>query len=475
MDDRGRDLYWDTFKWEALAVLPRLLITFPLAFLLLSPLLLMSSSGSGDDGASGFFTLVLLLALLLGAVPLGLSLLALEGQPGGFRWTKSRMGAREPEPEELTVLRAAFAQLGVSPPPYLYVLDGVTSDAYVVGDAIYVTRELLDDERLAPILAHELGHLENGDGRLVLALRRFEVPLLGHLRPLGTAGMVGSATNRNPYVAVVGTSLGCLIWVLSIAGGGLGLVFKRFAWPAYWREREFLADRHAFTLGQGFQLIEALRQEEFFDIAVPYHHFVSDHPYVRQRIGRLQRLIEKGDAEPIEPTYQGSVPAPRRPAAKRTRGYTDEEAVLHLVAIEEDHAGWAEDVGTERQWMSDNGRRILGYGYTAHGMMGRGVVLMTWTGDPAERLSDRKFNYMRQSEHAKYLHSSTSPAMSELDPQKRGEWIRRVASYDPVRHVMVLIVRRDEATLRFGLSHYQLAPTGGGQILERIMELPPQE
>ena len=103
------------------------------------------------------------------------------------------------------------------------------------------------------MLAHELAHL-GLDGRLTLALRRFQLPLG---RPPG------------------------------ILAGGLSCRLLQPAWLAWWRHREYRADAHAARLGLGDQLADLLERTQLLDTAAP---FMRDrtHPYSELRIERLR-------------------------------------------------------------------------------------------------------------------------------------------------------------------------------------------
>ena len=72
-------------------------------------------------------------------------------------------------------------------------------------------------------------------------------------------------------------------------GGGLFPMLLRQGWSAYRRSREFAADVFAASAGHGPALVEALGTWQVLDVATPWWLRLS-HPYVEQRIDRLQRL-----------------------------------------------------------------------------------------------------------------------------------------------------------------------------------------
>lgn len=318
MDERARDLYAQTFALEGLPALARLL---PAGFIglfvgtvcavLIVPLVELIGGPLTGDALDALFTGIALwvglpLAGLLAGLPHLLSLLALQGLPGGDRWTVVVRGARAPTPFEDAVMWRALDELDAASGGWvatvlgntrLFVLEGTELSACVVGTGLYITRPLLDaDTRyLAPVLAHELGHLDSGDARLVLALRRFEVPegkrvAIGADRLAGGAVRAGTLT-RHPLGCLLGFWFGLIFKLFGFGRGGLGLRVTGPGWAGYWREREFAADRYAHALGQGRGLIEYLRRNRFLDAAIPYFPLVSEQPYITERIDRL-RLLE---------------------------------------------------------------------------------------------------------------------------------------------------------------------------------------
>src|SRR3954454_17304603 len=186
--------------------------------------------------------------------PLALSLLALGGLPGGAL-ERFALGARRPSAREHHAIADALAQLPASEraPRRIYVIDAPDLNACVIGDVLYLNRALIADPHLAAVLAHELAHL-GLDGRLTLALRRFQLPIG---RPPG------------------------------ILAGGLACRLLGPACLAWWRVREYRADAHAAGLGFGEQLADLLERTQLLDTAAP---FMRDrtHPYSDLRIERLR-------------------------------------------------------------------------------------------------------------------------------------------------------------------------------------------
>src|SRR5690606_17458948 len=68
-----------------------------------------------------------------------------------------------------------------------YVIDSLLPNAYSIGTTLYLTSGSIrtsdgnPDEFLGALIAHEIGHLENGDSSTLKALRNFVLPFIQHL------------------------------------------------------------------------------------------------------------------------------------------------------------------------------------------------------------------------------------------------------------------------------------------------------
>jgi Zn-dependent protease with chaperone function len=145
-----------------------------------------------------------LLALALAYGPLALSLAALVLPVGGW-WWQQQTGGRSPSAREQLLLEDALATLrGVEPrlqgPRRWFVLDESTPNAAVYADTLMLTRGLLESQWLAPVLAHELGHLHSSDARLTAALNRLTTPPRRALRGPAArcAGWCGRSRSSPP-------------------------------------------------------------------------------------------------------------------------------------------------------------------------------------------------------------------------------------------------------------------------------------
>ena len=236
-------LYLTSFAIESATALVRaLLVGVPLGLLRLAL----------NTPLASVTTDVLISYVSLG--PLALSLLALAGLPGGAL-ERFALGARRPFAREQHTITDALAQLPASEraPRRIYVIDAPERNACVIGDVLYLNRALITDPHLTAVIAHELAHL-GLDGRLTLALRRFQLPIG---RPPG------------------------------ILAGGLSCRRLQAAWLAWWRAREYRADAHAAQLGHGDQLADLLERTQLLDTAAPFMRGRA-HPYSELRIERLR-------------------------------------------------------------------------------------------------------------------------------------------------------------------------------------------
>jgi Zn-dependent protease with chaperone function len=214
-------------------------------------------------------------------------------------------GARKPSARERGAIVRVFSLLpGAGAPASVLVIDGPDENAWVLGCTLFVERGLFESPHLVAVLAHEAGHLAAGDGRVALAAWWLPVRSAAWLaaRLMGSRGSglpqpratgVGAGILPDPRFRV----LGGLLRLPGIAAGAVVLLFAgglvpmllRPVWAAYRRSREFAADAFAASAGHGPALVEALAEWQVLDVATPWWLRLS-HPYVEQRIDRLERL-----------------------------------------------------------------------------------------------------------------------------------------------------------------------------------------
>jgi Zn-dependent protease with chaperone function len=211
------------------------------------------------------------IAFILAYGPLALSLATLLLPLGGW-WWQQRTGGRTPSEREWLIYADAIAQLTqqssrLRPPRRWFVLDRPEPNAAVYADTLMLTRGLLESAYLLPVLAHELGHLNSSDGRLTAALYRLTTPPRERVRrPFGTIAL--------------------------IATGAAGIWAVRLPWAAYWRAREYDADRYAATLGQAQPLAMFLDGEALeYDLPTPFPWLHEHtHPPTEHRLDRIEHL-----------------------------------------------------------------------------------------------------------------------------------------------------------------------------------------
>ena len=210
------------------------------------------------------------LLVVLAYGPLVLSLATLILPVGGWLW-QQQSGGRAPSERERLIYEDAIAVLTqadpeLRPPQRWFVLDEQYLNAAAYASTLMVTRGLLESGYLEPVLAHELGHLNSSDSRLTAALHRMTTPPRRRMGfPFAAASFVGS--------------------------GALGVWLTRTPWAAYWRSREFAADRYAARLGQGQALARFLDTNALAnDLPVPFVWLTEQsHPATEHRIDRLFR------------------------------------------------------------------------------------------------------------------------------------------------------------------------------------------
>jgi Zn-dependent protease with chaperone function len=319
-----------TVLCELPVLLVRMLLTLPAAAAAL--LLLHGSFG----GADGYWELAL--------IPTAWSLFALITPVGGAHWWRINVGGREPSEREHLAYNDAIALLrsqsktSLRLPRVWFVLDAPPPDAAVCGDALMLSRGLIESEFLAAVLAHELGHLASSDGKLTASLNRLVITPLPWRTPTERA-------NRNTVIdaserTLLGITLfGGLLWltrrVLRFACGGLALRLLGPFWGSYWREREYAADRFAVTLGQGEELAEFLEVHALLhDNPVPFIWLSEQtHPPSELRIDRLHKAAVRTTA--VAP---GPEPVKAAPAGPPSAG-PDGPALTEPVPSAEEHSG----------------------------------------------------------------------------------------------------------------------------------------
>jgi Zn-dependent protease with chaperone function len=200
-------------------------------------------------------------------------------------------------------------------PAHWFVIDSPQPDAAVCGDALMVSRGLLETDYVAAVLAHELGHLASPDARLTTALNRlimFSTPFragaaAGRARPQMlvprlqyTPREATDVFDLEPDLTQALFGFLRFLFIVSLfAKGGLGLWLTGPVWGRYWREREYHADQYAASLGQAEELADFLEVHALIhDNPIPFLWLTEHtHPPTELRIDRLRPTPDETSAD----------------------------------------------------------------------------------------------------------------------------------------------------------------------------------
>jgi heat shock protein HtpX len=252
--------------------------------------------GLGDAGAMG------LAASVCGG------LIALAFTPAGERWFRFVNGLREPLPEERAALEPLLAEVaeraGLDRKPRLFVWPVPGANACAVGlETVAATPDLLrcSDEVIKGVLAHEAGHLKNGDTKILAiacvmnavgSLATWAITVV--VAAIGAVQALAGSLSRHEGQAFfnVGMGIGLVLiaWWLRFVAWVLKQVLE-LSFRAVGRAQEYEADAFAARCGyrEGLlaflRMIEAERPPRAGLAAALY----ATHPAPRARIERLMR------------------------------------------------------------------------------------------------------------------------------------------------------------------------------------------
>jgi heat shock protein HtpX len=215
-------------------------------------------------------------------------------------------GCRRPTREEMAQLEepwnAVIQACGLANRKYmpeLFVSDQPFPNAFAVGTrTVCLTRGLLKTatpDEIAGVLAHEMGHLENGDTkrRMIATVINSAgniaaMILTGIVIALGFGGQTAGIISRRGDIA-------CMGWFLYL----LAFFLKACLWALQWliqvgffavgRKEEFAADDFARKAGFANGLVSFLRKIESLDVQPVgiWAVLTRTHPPVPERIDRL--------------------------------------------------------------------------------------------------------------------------------------------------------------------------------------------
>ena len=207
------------------------------------------------------------------------------------------------------ILQQVAAKFGRSLPSFdaIYVIDAATPSMFSVGGMLFISSEGLRSRHLAGMLAHELGHYQNGDCHVFLALIR--IVTLGQRQPqiekrAWTTGAQSLAPNEpidliekilqdKIFSSKSPALTGCLLFLpfvaRSLMASGAGVRANTKAWAAYFQQQDFKADAFVAQSNLVASLLEYLEEVRFFDSATPYG--LALQPPIESRIERLNHQI----------------------------------------------------------------------------------------------------------------------------------------------------------------------------------------
>jgi Zn-dependent protease with chaperone function len=234
----------------------------------------------------------------------------LEPFPSGWWWRQAQ-GGRAPSERERLAYEDSVTALGweargeLRLPRDWFVLDTLELTAGLHGDTLMLSRGLLASEHLTAVLAHELGHLASGDGRLAAAIGRLTIG--GGASGRDAAGAPAFVWPSPPRLIGRTALSEATIWALwlarcacsltwQLAKGSIGLRLLGPSFDREWQAREHEADAFAARLGQGEQLADCLEEHVLIhDGPAPFlWRRRSAHPPTELRIDRLRGVSGAG-------------------------------------------------------------------------------------------------------------------------------------------------------------------------------------
>lgn len=246
------------------------------------------------------FTLFALAALLLGVV--------LFSRPVQRLVFVKMLGARTPTTGELDRLEPLWREVAqanhFAPSRFvLAVADGDDLNAFACGGHLLVVSSFaidrLTDDELTGVLAHELSHHLGGHTMALTVAQWMSLPIIAvarlglMVRNLSDRATV-AVSRRHPNLRFIGIAIS---FVLTLASRVmlLGLVIAQTLGNAVGRGAEYQADRRAFEMGFGAELLSALKHVAPNQAHTEQPSFagvlVMSHPPARTRIARLEAMM----------------------------------------------------------------------------------------------------------------------------------------------------------------------------------------
>mgnify|MGYP004473325639 FL=1 len=183
----------------------------------------------------------------------------------------------------------------------LYIVDSVAINAYAIGQhTIAVTRGLMsemNDEEIEAVIAHEMGHIINGDGQVaILVSLASNIYLWSILIATKILHLLETLLGSNSFF---GSLIGFIRKIVEI-GRNYAVSLLTILVSSTSRREEFKADKIAYELGYGEALLSALYKlydMEMSDRKKLIDKLKSTHPKTAFRIERLEKMYETEEAE----------------------------------------------------------------------------------------------------------------------------------------------------------------------------------
>ncbi len=235
-------------------------------------------------------------------------LTALSLSPMGESFARSQLRVRKPSQEEARFLSSAvknvLSKTGLDNKQIdLYVSDQKIPNAYAIGSrTIAVTQGLLETankEELEGVIAHEVGHLQNGDTkRRTIAMTVNAVGSLAAWFMIAISVVLGSISavlgdENNPAGGFIALAFGLFAAILRILWNILQKVFD-LGLLAVGRQEEFKADEFAAKNNCGPGLVSFLQKLEHINIAKDKSVWVrlhATHPPIEERVNNLKKVL----------------------------------------------------------------------------------------------------------------------------------------------------------------------------------------
>lgn len=285
---------------------------------------------------------------------------------------------REPRERQLRNVVEEMAIASGVPVPDLYLLEkerGINAFAagHDLNDAVIcVTRgtlELLDRDEQQGVVAHEFGHILNGDMRLNLRLVGWlnGILMVGELGEMGLRGVRRTGGKGSGPIALVAIALYCI--------GYIGYFFGRLIKCAVSRQREYLGDasaaqftRHPEGVASALKKIGGLTTGSRIDhpraaeichlffcnaLRESWLHALDSHPPLLERIHRLDPFFDG--------IFPKVTPLPAPPPLERYCKAQPVKAAPHPIAVLSGAAVAAmlEQVGDPLQAHIDRARQLI--------------------------------------------------------------------------------------------------------------------